>query len=548
MPLLTGGRAIVESIRRAGVTHAFCVPGESYLGVLDAFYDAKDVQLIATRHEEGAGFMAEAYAKATGRPGVCLATRGPGATHLSIALHAARHDSTPLVAFIGQVSSDEFHKDVFQEVDLVDFFTPLVKWAVEVREVDRIADLAEEAFRVATAGRPGPVVVSLPEDLLRQQAEFRFRDMPALPAPRPGAAELARAAELLTTARSVAIIAGWGVLRTRSTPLLVELAEALGAGVCAAWRRYDVFPNNHPQFLGSAHFGMPADYFPIMHEADVVLAIGTRLSDTTTQGFTIPGPHQKLIHIDIATEVIGKVAPTALGIVADAGAALADLVAAVKGKVAPGLLAERQAYVAAQREKFIARCTSKAYASSPVDPEGVVHDLGRLLPPGTAIVQDSGNHTGWFTRYYRFSGPGTFYGPTAGTMGYGVPAAVGVKIARPETPVLCEVGDGGFAMTMSEIQTACRLGLKQLVFLVFNNSLYGTIRAHQEKHYPGRPIATDLGEANFAKVAEGLGAHAERVTANADLPAALERAMNAGRPALIELITRPERLSVWAAQ
>ena len=548
LPLMTGGQAVVECIRRAGVSHAFCVPGESYLGVLDAFYDAAGITLVTNRHEEGAGFMADAYAKVTGKPGVCLATRGPGATHLSIALHVAMHDSTPMVAFIGQVNSDFLDRDAFQEVNMVDFFTPIVKWAVEIREVDRMAEQVQKAFHVATSGRPGPVVVSLPEDLLRVPVEMRFPEAAPTVLSRPPAAAVATAADLLLGARSAVILAGYGVQRSGANALLQELAETLGAGVFAAWRRYDVFPNQHPNYVGASHFSMPREYSAPLHDAEVILAVGTRLGDVTTDMFRVPGADQKLIHIDISPSVIGTNLPTTVGIAADAGLALADLLAAVRGQGDAGWLAERRAKTAAWRANLERLTQARPVQHAPVDPEGVVYDLRRLLPDNAAIVQDAGNHTGFFTRYFRFPQPGTYYGTTSGAMGYGVPGAIGVKIAKPEVPVICDVGDGGFAMTMSEIQTACRLGLKGLVFLVFNNSMYGTIGSHQAKHYPGRRVAIELGEADFATVGQGLGAYAERVTSNADFPAALERALNAGRPAVLELVTRRDRHGVWALE
>lgn len=547
MPTMTGGQAVVECIRRAGVTHAFCVPGESFLAVLDAFYDTPEVTMIATRHEEGAGMMAEAYARMTGRPGIAMATRGPGLTHLAMALHIAQQDSTPLVAFLGQVNTDFRHREAFQEVEMTEFCRTLAKWSVEIREVERTPELVQRALRTAVSGRPGPVLVSLPEDVIRRTAEMTFTGPPEAPRPRPGSAEVARAAALLAQAGSVAILAGLGVLRAGATPELVALAEALGAPVFTAFRRYDAFPNQHPLYLGGAAFGMRREVFDPLRAADVVLAVGTRLSEITTLGYSAITPRQQLIHIDLAAEVIGSVFPPAVGMVADAKAALTDLLAALGAHPpAAGLLAQRRDLAARARARFEQLTTPRSIRTSPVDPEGVVHDLNRLLPPETIIVTDSGNFSGWFNRFYRFPAPGTLVANTAGAMGYGVPAAIGAKLARPDRPVLCAAGDGGFAMTMSEVQTAVRLGLQDVVVLVFNNGMYGTIRGHQEKHYPGRPVATDLGELHFARVAEGLGAYGERLTANDQLPAALARARGCGRPAVLELMVRPERLSAWA--
>lgn len=545
MPVMTGGQAVVECIRRAGVTHAFCVPGESFLAVLDAFYDVPDVQMIATRHEEGAGFMAEAYAKATGKPGIAMATRGPGLTHLSIALHTAQQDSTPMVAFIGQVNTDFRHREAFQEVEIPEFFRSMTKWQVEIRDAERTPELVQRAIRTALSGRPGPVVVSLPEDVITHTADMAFADLSPVPRPRPAPDEVQRAAALLSGKGSVAIMAGLGVLRAGATEQLVRLAEALQAPVFTTWRRFDAFPNQHPLYLGGTSFGMRRDLLDPLRQADVVLAVGTRLSEITTQGYSLFSPAQRLIHIDLSAEVIGSVYPTAVGMVADAGLALEDLLSALPPPSA-ATLEQRREQTALNRALFERVTTPKPVYTSPVDPEGVMLDLLRLLPEEAALTSDAGNFSGWLNRYYRFRRPGTYFGSTSGAMGYGVPSAIGVKLARQDRPVVCMAGDGGFAMTMSEVQTAVRLGLSELIFLVFNNGMYGTIRGHQQRHYPGRPVATELGSLNFARVAEGLGAHAEQVTANESFPAAFDRAMSCGRPAVIELVTRPERLSAWA--
>lgn len=547
MAMMTGGQAVVECIRRAGVTHAFCVPGESFLAVLDAFYDQPDLQMIATRHEEGAGIMADAYAKATGRPGIVMATRGPGLTHLAMAIHIAQQDSTPLVAFIGQVNTDFRHREAFQEVEITEFFRTMAKWTVEIRDAERTPELVQRALRTAVSGRPGPVVVSLPEDVIRRQAEMHFAGPPVAPRPRPAPEEVDRAAQLLANAERPAILAGLGVLRAGATRELIELAEALGAPVFTAFRRYDAFPNHHSLYLGGAAFGMRQNLFDPLRNADVVLAVGTRLSEITTQGYSVITPQQQLIHIDLSAEVIGSVYPPAVGMQADARQALADLQAVVSEVgVTPAALEERRLAVQQARRKFEQFTTPRPVYTTPVDPEGVLHDLVRMLPPEAALACDAGNFSGWMNRFYRFRQPGTLFSTTAGAMGYGLPGAIGAKVARPGHPMVCLAGDGGFAMTMSELQTAVRLGLEGLVVIVFNNHMYGTIRGHQERHYPGRPVATDLGELNFAQVAQGLGAHGERLTHNEQFPAALERALTCGRPAVIELMTRPERLSAWA--
>lgn len=539
------GKAIVECIRQEGIEHAFCVPGESYLAILDAFYRHPSLQMIATRHEEGAGFMAEAYAKVTGKVGVAMATRGPGATHLSIALHQAQQDSTPLVAFCGQVNTPYLGRDAFQEIDLAAYFGHICKWTVELRDAERTPELVQKAFRIAQSGRPGPVFVSVPEDVDHLEADMRFRPGPqAIAVGRPAPGAIAEAARLLTGARSVAIIAGLGVLRAQATDALVALAEELGASVYAAHRRFDAFPNTHPQYLGGAAFGIRKDFFDAMREAEVVLAVGTRLSDITTLSYSVPTPEQKLIHIDTNPDSVGDYLP-ALGLVGDAGLALADLLAATQGFAGSPEHKARLGRVAEFRSRFVSLTTPQAYSGDLVDPEGALHDLARILPPTAIIATDAGNFNGWVNRYWRFRQPRTFVSPISGCMGYGVPAAIGAKLGAPAQPVVALCGDGGFAMTMSEVQTAVRLGLKGIVFLVFNNATYGTIKSHQDKKFPGRHVAVDIGEYDFSLVAQGAGAIGRRVRSNAELAAALAEGLQADRPVVLDLQVRRERTGAW---
>ena len=539
----TVGWIAFETIRRLGIRHAFCVPGESYLSLLDAFYGSEDVELISTRHEEGAGLMAEAAAKATGQPGVVLVTRGPGVTHLSIALHTALQDSTPLVAFVGQVPSDVRHREGFQEMNLVEFARPLTKWAVEITDPDRAADLIAEAFTRASSGRPGPVLVGLPEDVDRTKTEVGpvapRSDEP--PVPNPLAIE--RAAEALTGDGTVAIVAGLGVLRSAASESLVALAEQIGAGVYTGWRRFDAYPNDHPQYLGNLPFVAPVLHEPLF-EAETVLAVGTRLSEFTSVFYRIPTEDQTLVQVDLAADSLHV---NAVGVIGDSKAAIAQLIEATSDFKGSSRHAERLEHVAAARQIFEVATTPRLGLSKPgaIDPTGVMYHVNAIADPRSALTSDAGVFAGWMTRYYRWQEPQTFFGPTAGGMGYAVPAAVGAKLAMPDRPVIAFVGDGGFAMTMSEVQTGARLGLAPLVFLVFNNEGLGTIRRHQDHVFGGRRVGVDLGTMNFAEIGRGMGANGVRVNTEEEFADAFKEAVNADRPAVIEIMMDQDLLGAW---
>ena len=543
---LTGAQAVVEQLKREGVRFAFTVPGESFLSILDVLYDTDDIELVATRHEEGAAFMAEAVGKLDGRPALCMATRGVGSTNMGIALHTAFQDSTPMLAIIGQVETPYRSREAFQEVELAPFFAHICKWTAEVQRTDRLPEFIHEAVRRSISGRPGPVLLAIPTDILDEEADFsddHFRPAATAPRPAPVGEDIDQAIDLLLNAERPLILAGGGVLAAGATESLVAFAEATAIPVVAAFRRYHAFPNAHPLYLGAMGLGAPPNVAARIRESDVLLALGTRLNEFTTATYTVPTPRTKIIHIDINPDTIGVNFPPAVGIVSDAREALVALHGALAEREDSGVGRRRMA-AAADRASFEAIATPSAIESrTPVDPTGVLADIARLLPPETIITGDAGNFWGWFGRYHRFGPPGAFLGPTSGAMGYAMPSAVGAAFARPGTPVLSVAGDGGFLMTGQELEVAVRYNLP-IIALVFNNRIYGTIRMHQERTYPGRVSATDLGPVDFAMFAQSLGAHGERVTDNRDFAPALERALALRRPALIEVLTDPEMISV----
>ncbi|MGP3561872.1 thiamine pyrophosphate-dependent enzyme [Geobacillus sp. BK01] len=527
-------RAMIECFKQEGISHLFCVPGESYLPLLDALYDEPTLRLISARHEGGAVFMAEAYAKASGKPGVVLATRAVGAANLAIGVHTARQDSTPLVVFLGQVHRRFRGREGFQEVELDEWFRPLAKWAVEIDDPERVPELVQRAFRVAKTGRPGPVVVSIPEDVFTETVAEAV--LMAMDAPRPAPAEekLRQIEAALAAARRPLIVAGGGVKRARAEQPLRLVAEQYSLPVAAAFRRHDVFPHDHPLYVGHLGLGAPAAVVETARSADLLLAVGTRLSEVTTQDFTWPLPHQTLIHIDIDGEALGKVFPADIAVMADAREALLALLGR---NIAPSW----SEWAAARRRAY------EATAMLPQPPrniqEAVIAVLQAELPDDGVITNDAGNFVGWLHTFFPFRDRHVYIGPTSGAMGYGLPAAIGAKLAEPKRVVVSLSGDGGFLMTAAELETASRYGIP-VISLVFNNRMYGTIRMHQELHFPRRVIASELGEVSFAKLATALGADGVTVKTGDEFAAAFKQALTAVKPTVIEIMTEPEQLSV----
>lgn len=540
---MTGGQAVVEVLRRAGVRRVFGVPGESFLNVLDAFYGSP-VEFIATRHEGGAAFMASGYAKTSGDLAVCLGTRAVGASNLAIGIHTARQDSTPMIALAGQVNRPFRGREAFQELDLVGVFSHYCKWAVEIDDAARVPELMERAVRVARSGRPGPVFVSLPEDMLRDEVIARFGTVEPAARPEPnGEAVRAVLSDLLSAARP-AILAGGGVLSSPGAyDLLLRFAEATEVPVFTAWRRHDAFPNNHRLFLGTASLGQPMWVWERLKASDVLLAIGTRFQEPATRGYKVPGPGTRVIHVDIDPASIATAVPGGRGIVADAEAMLRALLAHLPSSV-PGLGARRERNQV-DRAAFEAATAIQysAVREGTVDLAVVVAELGRLLPPDGIISTDAGNFYGWLSRYYRFRRPRTYIGPTSGAMGYGLPAAIGAKLGRPESPVVCLAGDGGYLMTIQELETAARLNAP-VVSVVLDNQSYGAIRLHQERHHPGRVVGTQLTTPSLTKIAEAFGGQGFDVRANDEFGPALEAALAAPVPTILHVRIDPEQIAV----
>ena len=536
----TGGRILVDALRIHGVDMAFCVPGESYLAVLDALYDARNaIRLITCRQEGGAANMAEAYGKLTGRPGVCLVTRGPGATNASIGVHTAMQDSTPMVLLIGQVARDARGREAFQEVDFRAMFSPLAKWAEEIDDPARIPEIVSRAFHVATSGRPGPVVLALPEDMLTETCAVAdlgpYRPVQAT----PGAAEIATLREMLATAEHPFVLAGGGGWTVAACADFQAFAEANDLPVGVSFRCQDRFDNAHPNYAGDVGIGINPALAERIRQTDLLLVVGPRLGEITTGGYTLieaPRPKQRLIHVHAGAEELNRVYQADLAI----NAGMPQIAAALRA-MAPVEADGRAEWRRAARADYEANVEHPTMPG-PVDLAKIVDHLQMTLPPDAIVANDAGNFAAWGNRFFKFRRFPSQLGPTSGAMGYGFPAAIAAKALHPERAVVALAGDGSFLMTGQEMATAVqnRLGV---IVLVVNNGMYGTIRMHQERKYPGRVYGTELANPDFAEYARAFGAHGEVVETTADFAPAFERARLARGPALIEIRIDPEAIT-----
>jgi len=544
---VSGGVAVLASLLAAGVDHAFCVPGESFLGVLEAMHREPRIRAISTRHEEGASFMAIGYARLTGRPAVAMGTRMVGGANLAIGIHTAFQDSVPMVAIIGQSPTAYRFREAFQEVELEAVFAPLAKVAIEVPSADRLGELTLRAARIAVSGRPGPAVLILREELSQELVDMNDL-VPPVVRPRPAADPDAVRAILAMTraAERPILLVGGGIVAAEATDALVRFARAEQIPVVTAWRRPDAFPNDDGLYLGWAGLRSPTNVLERLEAADLLVAIGTRLSEFTTYRYRIPAPGTRLVHVDVNAESLGGHRIADLGCQADARLFLEAIGDAAEADRAPAdLRAGRQERNAADRAAWERQTTpGRGRARTGyVDQEAVVAHLRKVMPPDAITVTDGGNFAGWPARFLRWNRPGSFLGPTSGAMGYGLPGALGAKLARPSSPVIAFIGDGGFLMTGMELETAVREDIP-IVALVYDNGQYGTIRMHQRHDYPGTPVGTTLGPVDVAAFARALGADGTTVRDDAEFPAAFAEALASGRPSVLHLRVDPEQLYV----
>jgi acetolactate synthase-1/2/3 large subunit len=526
-----GGKLLAEALEVQGVDTIFSVPGESFLAFLDGLYDSP-IRLVTCRHEGGAANMADAYGKLTGRPGVCVVTRGPGATQASVGVHTAFQDSTPLVLLVGQVASDQEEREAFQEIDYRRMFGPLSKWVAQIDRVDRLPEYVHRAFTTACAGRPGPVVLALPEDMLSATTDADPGERFHIVQPHPAPGDIERLGALLERAERPFVLAGGAGWTQETATALRAFVEGNALATGAAFRRQDSLDNDSPSYVGDVGIGINPKLAQRVRDADLLLAIGPRLGEMTTSGYTLIGG-QKLVHVHPGAEELGRVYRPELPILSG----VEEFARAVRElRVTPRWRDWTES----------ARADYEAWRTPDPVPGGL--NLGECIAhlrervPDAIVTNGAGNFSAWVHRFWRFHRYGTQLAPTSGAMGYGVPAAVAAKLVRSDAVVVCFAGDGDFLMSGQELATAVQYDLP-IVILVVNNGMYGTIRMHQERHYPGRDVGTALENPDFAAYARAFGAHGELVEETSQFADAFERALDSGRPAVLELRTDPEAIT-----
>ncbi|MAH85042.1 MAG: thiamine pyrophosphate-binding protein [Rhodospirillaceae bacterium TMED8] len=535
---LTGGQVLIDSLVINDANMAFCVPGESYLSALNALYNVPSIQLITCRHEGGAAMMAEAFGKLTGKPGLCFVTRGPGATNASSGVHVAFQDSTPFILFVGQVSRTMRDREAFQEIDYRHMFGSMAKWVAEIDYAERIPEYINRAYHTAMAGRPGPVVLSIPEDMLDDQAP-----VPALsPAhriqPAPHTHEIEELRSRFLKAKSPMILLGGNFWSQTAVDNVQVFAEVNHLPVACAFRCQHLFNNEHPNYAGDVGIGINPKLAERISKTDLLVAIGTRLGEITTSGYSLlraPIPEQDLVHIYPGAEELGRVYRPVLAI--NSGMTTFAQNLREMGSIKPSWAESAQQ----------AHADYRMWSEPTKVPGGVnlgiiVHMLREAMEDDAVVTNGAGNFASFLHRFYRYRNFNTQLAPTSGSMGYGVPAGIVAKSIYPNRCVVTLAGDGDFLMTGQELATAIHHGIN-VIILIVNNGMYGTIRMHQEKSFPGRTIGTTLSNPNFQLLASAYGAHGELVTLTEDFPAAFQRAKNCGKPALIELRVDPEAIT-----
>jgi acetolactate synthase-1/2/3 large subunit len=538
----TGGEILVDQLKIHGVRHAFCLPGESYLAVLDALYGARaEIELIVARQDGGAAFMAAAYGKLTGSPGVCFVTRGPGATNASIGVHTAFQDSDPMILFVGQVASDQVEREAFQEVDFRRMYGQMTKWVAQIDRADRIPEYVSHAFHLAVAGRPGPVVLALPEDMLTQPASVADANRYKVVQASPNAGDMARLKALVEAAKQpIAILGGAGWTR-QGIDDLQAFIETFDLPAGCAFRFQDLLDNRHKNYAGDIGIGINPALAQRVRDADVVLAIGARLGEMTTSGYTLltpPVPKQKLIHVHADAAELGRVYQAAILI----NSGMNEFAATARA-LRPSSHPAYAAWTKAARADY-EHWQAGGYKGMPgkVELRDIVRHLEQRLPEDTIYTNGAGNFSGWLHRFHRYTGFRTQLAPSGGAMGYGVPAAIAAKVADRRRTVVSFTGDGDYLMNGQELATAVHYRLN-IIFIVINNGMYGTIRMHQEREYPGRVYGTDFTNPDFAALARAYGAHGETVTATAQFASALDRSLESGKPALIDVVIDPNAIT-----
>lgn len=534
-----GGELVVSALESLGVSRVFCVPGESYLPVLDALHDS-DIATTVCRQEGGAAMMAEATGKLGDAPGICFVTRGPGATNASAGVHIAAQDSTPMILFVGQIATSRRHREAFQEVDYQQFFGGMAKWVAEIDTVDRVTEMVSRAWHVALGGRPGPVVLVLPEDTLTGLAEAKALTPPAQIETHPGAADISQLMTRLESASNPLVILGGSRWSRTAVEQLTEFAERFELPIACSFRRQTLFDNNHRLYAGDVGLGINPALVKRIKASDCLMLIGGRLSEIPSQDFTlleIPEPDQPLIHVHPDPMELGKLYRPTQAINASP-VAFCDAISKCQPTRDPSW-AESAKEAHQQYESWTSLDNTLPGAETL---RGVMRYLSETLPVDAVICNGAGNYTGWIHRFWRFRRFGSQVAPTSGSMGYGLPAAIAAKLHHPEKTVLAFAGDGCFQMTCQEFGTAVQHGA-HIIAIVIDNGMYGTIRMHQEIHFPGRVSATDLVNPDFAAWARSYGAYGATVSSANEFAKVFEDALESGGPALIRVMVDSDSLT-----
>jgi len=538
----TGGQLITDVLVQQGVDRIFGVPGESFLAVLDALVDTAQIEFIATKHEGAASFMADADGKLTGRPGIVLVTRGPGASNAYAGVHVAYQDSTPLIMMVGLIGRVDEEREAFQEFDLKAIFGTQTKWTAVINDASRIPELLTRAFQVAVSGRPGPVVIGLPEDMLRDVVEAKT--LPARVRPvqaSPAASQAAEIATVLSKAKTPLVIVGGETWDEQSCDDLAKFVSAWNLPVACSFRSQDRLSALHASYVGDAGLGINPALAKRIRDADVLLVLGARLGDCTTSGYTlldVPVAQQKVLHVHPDANEIGRVYAPELGICSGMKQALQALVELD----APQVTETWAEWAQAARDDYLKWSTPNKTSHGPVNLAAVMEYLNENLPDDAILTNGAGNYTVWVHRFYKHRRYRTQVAPTSGTMGYGLPAAIAASLRHPDRLSICFAGDGCFQMTLQELATAQQFGARVIVILV-NNGMYGTIRMHQEKTYPGRVSGTDIVNPDFGKLAEAYGIVTSKVEKSDQFSAAFDAVVATGKSGIIEVITDPEDLT-----
>lgn len=539
-----GAKVIIESLKREGIDHIFSLPGTTILDLFDALYDDKDIKLVATRHEQGAAFMADGYTRVSGKPSVCMASRGPGAMNMAIGVHNAYMESSPIIVLIGQVDQDISLRDAFEEMDLVSVFKPFTKWSVEIQKAERIPELVQRAVRTSISGRPRPVMISVPMNLQKADIEEVFWPKTNLARPRANLRDIEGIINLIIRSNRPVILAGGGINSSNAYVELLKFSEFLKIPTISTWGRNDVFPNDNLLFLGASGVGAAKVTLDYLASADLILAIGCRFSEFTTMRYSFLKSCSSLIHIDIDSEGLSRVFSPTIGVISDAKLALEDLLNISRTMVNEDYRTKakdrlnkeiKEAKGKLLKASLIA---SDQYQGNFIHPGILIQNIQKTLKEDAIIVIDAGSFMPWASRYYQYKQPKTMISTAGGSMGFALPAAIGAQLAQPDRKVIAITGDGGFMMVLQELETAVRYKTP-IIVVVMNNFSFGNVKEKQIKNYRGRVIGSDYSNPDFAQLAKLFGAHGERIEKTEEIVPAMGRALKSDLPSVLDVMIDP---------